>query len=108
MATLETNAAGRVERKQIDIRIQQRNGRKSITTISGLDVRLDFERLLKEFKKRWGCNGVVHEVKETDESKKEIVVEVHIQLQGDQREHVRDFLISEKLCKGDNIRIAGL
>jgi hypothetical protein len=34
-----------------DIRIQQRNGRKTLTTVQGLPNDLDFQRILKAFKK---------------------------------------------------------
>ena len=34
-----------------DIRIQQRNGKKSLTTVTGLPADLDFKKILKAFKK---------------------------------------------------------
>ena len=86
-------------RGDIHIRMQQRNGRKCITTLQGLDERLDFDRMKKEFKRRWGCNGTVI----TDPEAGTV-----IQLQGDQREHLTDFLLSEKLAKADQIKTHGL
>ena len=41
----------------IHIRVQQRNGRKCITTIQGLDAALDLKKILKAIKKDQCCNG---------------------------------------------------
>ncbi len=82
----------------VHIRVQQRNGRKSITTCQGLRDDLDFPRLIKEFKKRWGCNGSV-----VDDTGGKV-----IQLQGDQRENLKEFFVTEKLAKADNIKMYGL
>jgi translation initiation factor 1 len=87
------------KQKDVHIRVQQRNGRKCITTLQGLNPKLDFDRMAKEFKKRWGCNGIVVEDKEAGSV---------IQLQGDQREHLKEFLLGEKLAKMDTIRVHGL
>lgn len=35
----------------VHIRIQQRNGRKTLTTVQGLPSELDFQKILKAFKK---------------------------------------------------------
>ncbi|PVU88471.1 hypothetical protein BB561_005834 [Smittium simulii] len=82
----------------IHIRIQQRNGRKTITSLQGLPEELDQKRLLKAFKKVFACNGTIVEDDELGEV---------IQLQGDQRTNVRDFLIDEKISKKDMIKIHG-
>jgi translation initiation factor SUI1 len=37
--------------RSTDIRVQQRNGRKTLTTIQGLPEELDQKRILKAFKK---------------------------------------------------------
>jgi translation initiation factor SUI1 len=34
-----------------DIRIQQRNGRKTLTTVQGIPGEIDFKKVLKAFKK---------------------------------------------------------
>uniref|UniRef100_A0A7S1QWI2 SUI1 domain-containing protein n=1 Tax=Neobodo designis TaxID=312471 RepID=A0A7S1QWI2_NEODS len=83
---------------EIHIRVQQRNGRKCITTLVGLHPELDFDRLAKEFRRRWGCNGIVVDDAEAGKV---------IQLQGDQREHLTEFLVGEKLAKASNIKIFG-
>lgn len=99
MSSFDTQTGSTVQQSTVQIRMQQRNGKKSITTLSGLDQRLDFDRLAKEFKKRWGCNGIVVSDPEFG---------FVIQLQGDQREHLREFLITEKLVKADDIRTSGM
>merc|ERR1711967_113582 len=58
----------------IHIRIQQRNGRKTLTTVQGLQ-------------KKFACNGTI--VNDTE------MGEV-IQLQGDQRKDVQEFLVDKK------------
>ena len=42
-------------RGKIHVRIQQRNGRKCITTIQGLDSDLDLGRIMKNMKKNCAC-----------------------------------------------------
>ncbi|KAJ7940781.1 translation initiation factor SUI1 [Mycena leptocephala] len=68
----------------IHIRIQQRNGRKTLTTLQGLPKQYDAKKLLKAFKKRptigFACNGTL-----VDDEKMGQV----IQLQGDQRSTVK-------------------
>lgn len=39
------------------VRIQQRNGRKCLTTVQGLDNDLDLKRICKAMKKAFNCNG---------------------------------------------------
>mmetsp|Transcript_21758 Transcript_21758/g.37462 ORF Transcript_21758/g.37462 Transcript_21758/m.37462 type:complete len:113 (-) Transcript_21758:544-882(-) len=83
----------------VHLRLQQRNGRKSLTTIQGLDKKLDLERLTKAFKKEFCCNGNVVEDKELGRV---------IQLQGDQRENVKKFLIQEEIASKKMIKVHGI
>ena len=78
------------------IRIQQRNGRKSITTVQGLATDLNLK--LKTWKKSFTCNGAIVE----DEEHGKI-----IQLQGDQRTNVRDFLVNEEINRKEDIVVHG-
>ncbi|KAL8826788.1 MAG: hypothetical protein Q9191_003587 [Dirinaria sp. TL-2023a] len=71
----------------IHIRIQQRNGRKTLTTVQGLPKKFDQKKILKVIKKKFACNGTI--VNDTE------MGEV-IQLQGDQRKDVQEFLIDKK------------
>ncbi|PVU91412.1 hypothetical protein BB559_001396 [Furculomyces boomerangus] len=82
----------------IHIRIQQRNGRKTITSLQGLPEQLDQKRILKAFKKDFACNGTVVEDEELGEV---------IQLQGDQRLKIRNFLVENSIVKKDMIKIHG-
>lgn len=68
----------------IHIRIQQRNGRKTLTTVEGIPAKFDLKKVLKVIKKQFACNGTIVQ----DEKAGDI-----IQLQGDQRNAVKDFLI---------------
>ena len=64
-----SEAAGggkRADVQYIHIRIQQRNGRKSITTTTGLDSKLDLKKILKAIKKEHCCNGTVLKDEDTE------------------------------------------
>ncbi|KAF7295046.1 Eukaryotic translation initiation factor 1 [Mycena indigotica] len=74
----------------IHIRIQQRNGRKTLTTLQGLPKQYDAKKLLKAFKKEFACNGTL-----VDDEKMGQV----IQLQGDQRVKISTFLVENGLDK---------
>ncbi len=80
------------------IRIQQRSGKKCITTIQGLADDLDIKKITRALKKTFQCNGSVT----IDEKHGEIA-----QLSGDQRSNVRQFLIDQEICHEDQIVIHG-
>ncbi|KAJ3214587.1 Eukaryotic translation initiation factor eIF-1 [Dinochytrium kinnereticum] len=82
----------------IHIRIQQRNGRKTLTTVQGLPEELDQKRILKAFKKEFACNGTVVEDEELGEV---------IQLQGDQRLKVQQFLVQQEITTKEKVKIHG-
>ena len=77
------------------IRIQQRNGRKSITTVQGLASDLNLKLILKTWKKSFTCNGAIVD----DEEHGKV-----IQLQGDQR---TNFLINEEINRKEDIVVHG-
>ena len=84
--------------QQVHLRIQQRTGRKSITTVQGLADDLDLKKILKAFKRTYNTNGtIVHD----DE-----VGEV-IQLAGDQRKNMYDMLIKCHIIDKEKIKIHG-
>ncbi|KAJ5119655.1 hypothetical protein N7448_010324, partial [Penicillium atrosanguineum] len=70
----------------IHIRIQQRNGRKTLTTVQGLPKKFDQKKILKVIKKKFACNGTI--VADTE------MGEV-IQLQGDQRKDIQEFMTAK-------------
>ncbi|KAH3680113.1 hypothetical protein WICMUC_000514 [Wickerhamomyces mucosus] len=82
----------------IHIRIQQRNGRKTLTTVQGLPDEYDLKRILKVLKKDFACNGNIVKDEELGEV---------IQLQGDQRVKVMEFLTSQLQLQKKNIKIHG-
>mmetsp|Transcript_8732 Transcript_8732/g.24635 ORF Transcript_8732/g.24635 Transcript_8732/m.24635 type:complete len:119 (-) Transcript_8732:63-419(-) len=97
-------------KSKVHIRMQQRNGRKSWTTVAGFpeQVRLpksgtvlsvDFDKILRALKKNFKTNGVL--IKDAEHG-------TIIQLQGDIRKDVRDFLVEvTALITRDQIMIHG-
>jgi translation initiation factor 1 len=81
---------GSLTKNKYHIRVQQRNGRKCITSIDGLEEDLDLKRICKAMREAFSCNGNV--VMKSDE---ETGV---IQLQGDNRKAVALFLIEEGIA----------
>lgn len=104
---LDPFRSGGTEAVKVHIRIQQRNGRKSITTIQGLqndkgdpyklsDIK---DKVLTKMKKKFCCNGKAAEDEEYG---------VIIQLQGDQRLNLRDYLLEKfNHYKAEDIVIHG-
>ncbi|KZT67764.1 eukaryotic translation initiation factor 1 [Daedalea quercina L-15889] len=85
------------QQNYIHIRIQQRNGRKTLTTLQGLPKEYDAKKLLKAFKKEFACNGTLVDDEEAGQV---------IQLQGDQRLKISTFLTEEGIAK-NTIKIHG-
>jgi len=94
----EAELGGSKGTNYVHIRIQQRNGRKSLTTIQGLPQELELQRVLKAFKKQFCCNGTIIEDLELGKV---------IQLQGDQRKNVSQFLVDEGIVKKESVKIHG-
>ncbi|XP_054575906.1 eukaryotic translation initiation factor 1-like [Eptesicus fuscus] len=82
----------------IHIRIQQRNSRKTLTTVQGIADVYDKKKLLKAFKKKFACNGSVIEHPECGEV---------IQPQGDQCKNICQFLVQIGLSKDDQLKVRG-
>ncbi len=82
----------------VHIRIQQRNGKKVITVIQGLDAKIPRKELIRKFKTMYACGGHIA----TDEEFGEV-----IQLTGDQRIKVRDYLVDNGLVESDKVEIHG-
>ncbi|KAH8107126.1 translation initiation factor SUI1 [Cristinia sonorae] len=85
------------QQNYIHIRIQQRNGRKVLTTLQGLPKEYDAKKILKAFKKEFACNGTLVDDEEAGQV---------IQLQGDQRQKISNFLVEEGIPKA-TIKIHG-
>eukprot|EP00891_Asterochloris_glomerata_P006936 jgi/Astpho2/6936/Aster-01802 len=97
-AERDEDSGGGNSKDYVHIRIQQRNGKKSLTTVQGLEKGIDYKKVLKAFKKDFCCNGTVVDDPELGQI---------IQLQGDQRKNVSTFLASNKIAKKEQIKIHG-
>jgi len=95
-ANAEDSGAG--SKEYVHIRIQQRNGRKSLTTVQGLKKEYSYNKILKDLKKEFCCNGTVVQDPELGQV---------IQLQGDQRKNVSTFLVQASIVKKEHIKIHG-
>nr|GLL17713.1 Protein translation factor SUI1-like [Ipomoea trifida] len=98
-ANAESSGAG--SKDYVHIRVQQRNGRKSLTTVQGLKKEFSYNKILKDLKKEFCCNGTVVQDPELGQV---------IQLQGDQRKNVSTFLVQQfheiwKLAGGDDVAV---
>ncbi|KAJ1998920.1 Eukaryotic translation initiation factor eIF-1 [Coemansia thaxteri] len=95
----DTNEDAGIQGGVVHIRIQQRNGRKTLTTIQGLSDALDLKKILKYLKKELACNGTI-----VDDEEYGMIV----QLSGDQRAFVSEFLLEQEIIlKKSNIKIHG-
>ncbi|KAF5728378.1 protein translation factor SUI1 2-like isoform X2 [Tripterygium wilfordii] len=92
----DSGAAG--SKEYVHIRIQQRNGRKSLTTVQGLKKEYSYNKILKDLKKEFCCNGTVVQDPELGQV---------IQLQGDQRKNVSTFLVQAGIVKKEHIKMHG-
>jgi len=87
------------EDSYIHIRIQQRNGRKTLTTVQGINSeKYDLKKIVKFCKKDFACNGTVVEHGEYGEV---------IQLQGDQRVKVAEMLSKSGMAREDQVKVHG-
>lgn len=82
----------------VHIRSQQRNGRKSLTLISGLAEDLDLKKILKVMRKMFSTNGAILKDDEVGEV---------IQLQGDRRVDCQNFLVKHNICGREEIKLHG-
>ena len=85
-------------KQYVHIRIQQRNGKKSLTTIQGLRKGVSYEKILKDLKKEFCCNGTIVQDKELGKV---------IQLQGDQRKNAFTFLTRVGVASKDELKLHG-
>merc|ERR1711979_134613 len=95
-ATANQVDVGQIE--TIHIRIQQRNGRKTLTTVQGIDSKFDLKKIARACKKEFACKGTVIMHKEYGEV---------LQFQGDQRMAIRSFLEKIALTSSENLKVHG-
>ena len=82
----------------IHVRNQQRNGRKSLTTIQGIPDKFSLKKIIKYLKQEFNCNGTI--VSDAEHGK-------IIQLQGDKRKEVSEFLYYQGIAEREAIRVHG-
>ncbi|XP_044945146.1 eukaryotic translation initiation factor 1-like [Mustela nigripes] len=80
------------------IRIRQRNGRKTLTTIQEMAGDYDKKKPMKVYKKKFACNGTIVEHPEYGEV---------IQIQGEQHKNITQFLVETGLAKDDKLKVHG-
>ncbi|KAI9316971.1 translation initiation factor SUI1 [Dichotomocladium elegans] len=97
-ADVEEDKTAKKATNDIHLRIQQRNGRKTITTLQGLPKQYDAKKILKVFKKEFACNGSLEEHEEFGQV---------IQLTGDQRQKIAEFLVKEEIAKKSEVKVHG-
>lgn len=85
--------------KKITVHTKMRTGRKVMTMVYGFGIEYDIEKILKHFQKTFHCTGNIHK----DEKFGEI-----IQLTGNNKREVIDFLIREEIATMDNIISMGI
>ena len=100
-AAMGDDRSGPVQDGFVHVRIQQRKGRKTLTTIQGLKAEHDvLEAIVKAFKKEFACG-----VRLTPDPEHGKV----LQLQGDQRNKVCAWLSDPKigLVRADQLKVHG-
>ncbi|KAI9323067.1 translation initiation factor SUI1 [Dichotomocladium elegans] len=81
-----------------DLRIQQRNGRKTMTMLEGLPREYDINKIVKTLRKKCACIGTIIENEESY---------LTLKFSGDQRQKIAEFLVREKIAKKSEITIHG-
>lgn len=69
-----------------------------MTTLQGLPKEYDAKKILKVFKKEFACNGTIVDDDELGEV---------LQLTGDQRLKIAEFLVKEDIAKKSDIKVHG-
>ncbi|XP_057357053.1 eukaryotic translation initiation factor 1-like [Manis pentadactyla] len=82
----------------IHTRIQQRNGRKTLTAVQGMADDYKKKKLVKVFKKKSACNGTVIEPPKYEEV---------IQPQGDQCRNIPQFPVETGVAEDDQLKARG-
>ncbi|QJX72254.1 putative protein translation factor SUI1 [Faustovirus] len=95
---LDIEIEDQVQISNVHIRVQQRRANSYITTLQGLSAKLDIKVILKALKHTLHCNGSITKDPEHGPV---------IQLSGDQREHIKTFLIDEGICEKNQIIMHG-
>jgi translation initiation factor 1 len=84
---------------KVTISVEKRNGKKCITSVTGMANDLDLKKILSYLKKTYNCNGSIIK----DEKNGEVM-----SFSGDQKENIYNFLIKEEIYKNEDIIIKGV
>ena len=82
----------------VHLRVQQRSGKKHLTTVQGLSAAYNYAKILRDLKRDLCCSGIVVEDEELGSV---------IQLQGDHRKAVAGFLVKAGMVSKPNVKIHG-
>ncbi|OEL26156.1 Protein translation factor SUI1-like protein [Dichanthelium oligosanthes] len=82
----------------VHLHIQQRNGRKNLTTVQGLSAAYNYAKIFRDLKRELCCSGIMVE----DEDLGNVV-----QPQGDHRKAVAAFLVKAGIVTKTNVKIHG-
>lgn len=105
--------------ESVELRIRQYRGRKYIMTMFGLAPDIDQKKLLSHFQKKYATNGTFKREKCMDKWCKKRDPKTHrkrvckctlrqyIQIQGDQRENMSNFLVDSGIVTKDMINVHG-
>ena len=83
----------------VTISVNNRNGKKCITSVTGLAKDLDLKKILSYIKKKYNCNGTIIDTEEYGEV---------MTFTGDQKENIYNFLINEKINNKNEIILKGI
>lgn len=83
-----------IKSSEIHVRLFQRKAHKYICTIEGLSKDIDLKKMVKQMKDQFHCNG-------------SFTPDGTIQLQGDHRTEIIEFLTKKKICKKNEIKVHG-
>ena len=85
-----------VEDQVVQIMIEKRCAKKSLTIVQGLSAEHDLKNIVKMAKKKFACNGTV---------KEHFLYGVIIELQGDQRAEICKLLIQQGLVVREQLKV---
>lgn len=82
----------------LNIRVFKKSANSKITIIEGLPAIFNHPKILKHLRSTLSCNGHIIEDKEHG---------TIIQLQGEHKDAIKQFLLEDDFCREDQIRIYG-
>jgi len=86
---------------EIHIKVQQRNGRKCLTLIEGMEqVHDDIKSIVVDLKDKFNCGGSIMKSKNNSDM-------TIIQLNGDHREDLKEYLMKKYDLKAHQLKIHG-